>query len=102
MLVPMPMPMPMPMPAGNTSAILVPVLVPVLLLLTTHQVRCLERVRSALGPAARLFVAVDAPKLQAIIFDELGSRAFITPGTWPAARSTQHAARSTQHAARSK
>ena len=27
-----------------------------------------ERVRSALGPAARLFVAVDAPKLQAIVF----------------------------------
>jgi len=44
-------------------------------------VRCLERVRSALGPAARLFVAVDAPKLQAIVFDELGARAFITPGT---------------------
>ena len=65
------------MPAGSTSAILVPVR----LLLTTHQVRCLERVRSALGPDARLFVAVDAPKLQAIVFDELGSRAFITPGT---------------------
>jgi hypothetical protein len=63
--------------AGDTSAILVLVL----LLLATYQVRCLERVRSALGPAARLFVAVDAPKLQAIVFDELGARAFITPGT---------------------
>ena len=50
--------------------------------------RCLERVRSALGPAARLFVAVDAPKLQAIIFDELGARAFITPGTLSVASST--------------
>ena len=29
---------------------------------------CLERVRASLGTDARLFVAVDAPKLQATIF----------------------------------
>ena len=69
------------MPMAMLAVILLPILLLLLLLLTIHQVRCLERVRSALGPAARLFVAVDAPKLQAIIFDELGARAFITPGT---------------------
>ena len=44
----------------------------------------MEGVRAALGPAAKLFVAVttkvDAPKLQTIVFNELGGRAFITPG----------------------
>jgi hypothetical protein len=42
---------------------------------------CMERVRAALDPQrARLFVAVDAPRLQETIFRQFGHRAFITPG----------------------
>ena len=37
----------------------------------------MEGVRAALGPAAKLFVAVDAPKLQAIVFGELGARVLV-------------------------
>ena len=50
---------------------------PTLTITPSAAVRCLERVRSALGPAARLFVAVDAPKLQAIVFGELGARVLV-------------------------
>ena len=35
---------------------------------------------SKLGTEAKVFVAVDAPRLQEAIFDLLGERAFITPG----------------------
>jgi len=41
---------------------------------------CMDSVREVLGPSARLFVAVDAPRLQEIVFRTIGARAFITPG----------------------
>uniref|UniRef100_A0A7S4F3G6 Uncharacterized protein n=1 Tax=Chrysotila carterae TaxID=13221 RepID=A0A7S4F3G6_CHRCT len=43
-------------------------------------VRCMQKVRAELSPAARVFVAVDAPRLQQILFSSLGDKAFITPG----------------------
>jgi hypothetical protein len=51
------------------------------LVLPSSTLHCMERVRSALGKdRARLFVAVDAPRLQETIFLLMGERAFITPG----------------------
>ena len=36
--------------------------------------------RASLGGGSKVFVAVDAPRLQETIFTHLGERAFITPG----------------------
>tara|TARA_B100000513_G_scaffold195678_1_gene126957 strand:+ start:280 stop:1992 length:1713 start_codon:yes stop_codon:yes gene_type:complete len=41
---------------------------------------CMRAVAQGLGDDARLFVAVDAPALQKLAFQELGGRAFITLG----------------------
>lgn len=53
---------------------------PLSLVMPSGALTCLETVRQAMGARARLFVAVDAPRLQEVIFHELGERAFITPG----------------------
>ena len=50
------------------------------LVLPGAAVGCMEEVRAALGSAARVFVAVDAPLLQQLLFESFGARAFITPG----------------------
>lgn len=46
----------------------------------SEALRCMRTVAEGLGHSARLFVAVDAPALQRLAFEELGAKAFITPG----------------------
>ena len=50
------------------------------LVMPSAAIHCMEAVRARMGPAARLFVAVDAPRLQQVVFTLMGERAFITPG----------------------
>ena len=51
------------------------------LVLPSAALHCMESVRAAMSSTrARLFVAVDAPRLQETIFLLMGERAFITPG----------------------
>ncbi|KAL1510577.1 hypothetical protein AB1Y20_006878 [Prymnesium parvum] len=42
--------------------------------------RCLTKVRSSLGAHARLFVAVDAPRLQQAVSEYAREQVFVTPG----------------------
>ena len=50
------------------------------MVLPSEAVRCMEHIRAALGDRARLFVAVDAPRLQQLLALRLGRAAFVTPG----------------------
>ena len=50
------------------------------IILPSAAIGCMERVRASLGGGSKVFVAVDAPRLQETIFTHLGERAFITPG----------------------
>lgn len=51
------------------------------LILPSEAVGCARRLRKSLGSGAVIFVAVDAPRLQELLLNRLGTESFITPGT---------------------
>ena len=50
------------------------------IVLPSKAVKCMNDIREYIGPQTRIFVAVDAPRFQRILLEELGTVSYITPG----------------------